>query len=321
MDRIRVEFLGAKLKVACDCADLTRIFPHAETRPDQRHWDKYWTQTQFAEPLGLGALPADGNRASNVTKLLSGKRMISRAQLAAIAEYTHLSDFLGGTDETVRSLTDAVSLDEFRRKLEEGNWARSDVASERYANRDVMLSAFREYVLARGGFRVGPDVVATAGPPGRSRGSRFPGPSDDETNLPSFPLQTRMRAALDLDRICALILLEVGPAVDVRGTYEVRCLAPSPLAPAQTISGPTAILPTHPLHGIRAWIAGAPIGRHDWLAILTGEAQRLPWSPRSDAPTLVSPRMLQSLLEQLRKSRQSGDRVEVREYAFRVVSD
>lgn len=88
----------------------------------------------------------------------------------------------------------------------------------------------------------------------------------------------------------ALVLLEVRPAPGKPHGYAVACLAPSPLAPGRLLplDGP-AVLPTRPYHGIDAFILDQPLGRHDWLALLTPEPLPLPWPAPDDALHEPSP--------------------------------
>jgi hypothetical protein len=103
---------------------------------------------------------------------------------------------------------------------------------------------------------------------GRTRGLGAPQPAVRH----GFPLGSRVRIKIEIDRPAHLLLLDSGPEGI---TY---CLCPSAFVPQTQLEGGTHVLPQSDSHYESFLVTGQP-GRERLLAILTDEPLGLNWTP------------------------------------------
>ena len=315
--------LRAKLDAMIHLVDLDRVFDVHE-RPTEGGWRKQMSNIALAEPLGLlrpDEEPDVHALGARISRMLSGARPLTPTQFVRLAQWARLDRFLGGAEEGAHCLGDAVAVETFVGRLFDSGWANPALRARfRYATRTLLLDAFERFGLNRAGIVVGPEIVVRAAAPGPTRGARLPRPEDADGPLPEFALGTRLKIRLDITAAHGLVLLQVSPQMTSNEGYEIQCLAPSPIVPRESLQPPAPILPALAHHGIDAFVVDRPLGRHDWLAILTATPLALPW-PRAEASLhVVSPPQLDALIDVLAAEISAGRAVEVRQFPFSVIS-
>lgn len=311
--------IHSKIQLMRVVVDLRRVFGNSCI---QDEWEQRMSNIGLAVPFGLvktGEKPdadAHANISARVSRLVGGQRPLAKGQLIRLAGHTGLDRYFGGPEEAARWLSDEISFEEFRLRLFETHWADPEFAERAlYGSRHLLLEAFREFPMTRDGIQVGPEIVTNAARSGPVRGARLPQPEDFDADLPSFALGTRLKVRFDFSARLAVTILEVRPSPGKQHGYDIACLAPSPLAPERVFGPGAVILPSRSFGGLGDhYVIDHPLGRHDWLAMLTEKPLSLPWPTPEDSLHEPSPKQLGMFLRILRDLK--NDPVEIRHFAF-----
>lgn len=255
-----------------------------------------------------------------VDQKVSGKRPLKFPERLKLAE--HLALAMPDRDRATAAalLADETPLDHFSAELVRAGWATaSQVGHNRLRSRQLLFEAFKPFGLRAGGLIVGDDTTIHAAKLGETRGMDIP-QLEDIANLQSIAEGSQV--GLVVENLAAprgLLLLEIGPMHD-DGLHPITSLVPSILAPQCAVL-PDQILPTTPVLGVSRFIARKPVGRYDWLAILTLTPLSPVWPQGEGYLHRLSENevdwLIETLEEQLRFP--EGARVlEVRHHAFRI---
>lgn len=293
----------------------------AKIGESQDRWFARFEPRMIAEALGYEVrITHPTSTARLVEQWISGTRSMKFSERLKLADHLALTTHARDRSTAAALLADEVTFDRFAHELVASGWATREMFGfGRMRSLPLILEAFKPFGFRAGGLMVGDDATIASTRQGQTRGMGIPLPGDIG-ELQSISLDAKVGLIVEqIAKPRGLLVLEIGP-MQHDGNHSITSLIPSVMAPSCNVM-PGQMLPTREVNGVSRFIAKEPIGRYDWLAILTLQPLSPIWQQTEHEFHRLSEVELGWLIDALEEQTHDAECVsalEVRHHAFRI---